>query len=398
VVVKMKKIVIVSPYRSGVGSFGGSLSTLPAVELGARIVKGVIERSGIKASEIQEVYLGNVLQAGNGQNPARQAAIKAGIPVEVPASTVNTVCGSGLHAVGLAFSSIISGQCEVALAGGMESMSNAPYYLKGARTGYRMGNGEVIDAMVYDGLTCPINNYHMGITAENVAKEFNISRAEQDELAAKSQQKAGKARVEGKFAEEIIPITIKMKKEEIVFANDEYIREGTTAEKLGQLKPAFKPDGSVTAGNASGINDGAAAMIVMSEDKAKELGVKPFAFIKGFALVGLRPDIMGMGPLFAVRKLLKDQNMKIEEIDLFELNEAFAAQAAAVTKELGIPAEKINVNGGAIAIGHPIGASGARILVTLLHELKKQKKRYGIASLCIGAGMGIAMLVENTEL
>jgi len=394
----MKKIVIVSPYRSGVGSFGGSLSSLPAVEIGARIVKGVIERSGIKSSEIQEVYLGNVLQAGNGQNPARQAAIKAGIPVEVPASTVNTVCGSGLHAVGLAFNSIISGQCEVAIAGGMESMSNAPYYLKGARTGYRMGNGEVIDAMVYDGLTCPINNYHMGITAENVAKEFNISRAEQDELAAKSQQKAGKARAEGKFDSEIIPITIKMKKEEIVFASDEYIREGTTAEKLGQLKPAFKPDGSVTAGNASGINDGAAAMIVMSEDKAKELGVKPFAFIKGFALVGLRPDIMGMGPLFAVRKLLKDQNMKIEDIDLFELNEAFASQAAAVTKELGIPAEKININGGAIAIGHPIGASGARILVTLLHELKKQKKRYGIASLCIGAGMGIAMLVENTEL
>ena len=394
----MKKIVIVSPYRSGVGSFGGSLSSLPAVEIGAKIVKGVIERSGINASEIQEVYLGNVLQAGNGQNPARQAAIKAGIPVEVPASTVNTVCGSGLHAVGLAFSSIISGHCDVALAGGMESMSNAPYYLKGARTGYRMGNGEVIDAMVYDGLTCPINNYHMGITAENVAKEFNISRSEQDELAVKSQQKAGKARIEGKFDSEIIPITIKMKKEEIVFANDEYIREGTTVEKLGQLKPAFKPDGSVTAGNASGINDGAAAMIVISEDKAKDLGLTPFAYIKGFSLVGLRPDIMGMGPLFAVRKLLKDQNMGIGDIDLFELNEAFAAQAAAVTRELGIPSDKINVNGGAIAIGHPIGASGARILVTLLHELKKQKKRYGIASLCIGTGMGIAMLVENTEL
>ena len=394
----MKKIVIVSPYRSGVGSFGGSLSSLPAVEIGARIVKGVIERSGINASEIQEVYLGNVLQAGNGQNPARQAAIKAGIPVEVPASTVNTVCGSGLHAVGLAYSSILTGQCDVALAGGMESMSNAPYYLKGARTGYRMGNGEVIDAMVYDGLTCPINNYHMGITAENVAKEFNISRSEQDELAVKSQQKAGKARIEGKFDSEIIPITIKMKKEEIVFANDEYIREGTTVEKLGQLKPAFKPDGSVTAGNASGINDGAAAMIVISEDKAKDLGLTPFAYIKGFSLVGLRPDIMGMGPLFAVRKLLKDQNMGIGDIDLFELNEAFAAQAAAVTRELGIPSDKINVNGGAIAIGHPIGASGARILVTLLHELKKQKKRYGIASLCIGTGMGIAMLVENTEL
>ncbi|HAQ62084.1 TPA: acetyl-CoA C-acyltransferase [Candidatus Delongbacteria bacterium] len=394
----MKKIVIVSPYRSGVGSFGGSLSSLPAVEIGAKIVKGVIERSGMKATEIQEVYLGNVLQAGNGQNPARQAAIKAGIPVEVPASTVNTVCGSGLHAVGLAFSSIISGHCDVALAGGMESMSNAPYYLKGARTGYRMGNGEVIDAMVYDGLTCPINNYHMGITAENVAKEFNISRSEQDELAVKSQQKAGKARIEGKFDSEIIPITIKMKKEEIVFANDEYIREGTTVEKLGQLKPAFKPDGSVTAGNASGINDGAAAMIVISEDKAKDLGLTPFAYIKGFSLVGLRPDIMGMGPLFAVRKLLKDQNMGIGDIDLFELNEAFAAQAAAVTRELGIPSDKINVNGGAIAIGHPIGASGARILVTLLHELKKQKKRYGIASLCIGTGMGIAMLVENTEL
>lgn len=394
----MKKIVIVSPYRSGVGSFGGSLSSLPAVEIGARIVKGVIERSGIKASEIQEVYLGNVLQAGNGQNPARQAAIKAGIPVEVPASTVNTVCGSGLHAVGLAFSSIISGQCEVALAGGMESMSNAPYYLKGARTGYRMGNGEVIDAMVYDGLTCPINNYHMGITAENVAKEFNISRAEQDELSAKSQQKAGKAKIEGKFDGEIIPIVIKQKKEEIVFASDEYVRESTTVEKLAQLKPAFVKDGTVTAGNASGINDGAAAMIVMSEDKANELGVKPFAYIKGFSLVGLRPDIMGMGPLFAVRKLLKDQNMKTEDIDLFELNEAFAAQAAAVAKELGIPAEKININGGAIAIGHPIGASGARILVTLLHELKKQNKRYGIASLCIGTGMGIAMLVENTEL
>jgi acetyl-CoA C-acetyltransferase len=394
----MKKIVIVSPYRSAVGSFGGSLAPVTAVDLGAKIIKGVIDRSGLDPSLIEEVYMGNVLQAGNGQNPARQSAIKAGIPVEVPASTVNTVCGSGLHAVGLAYSSILTGQCEVALAGGMESMSNAPYYLKGARNGYRMGNGEVIDAMVFDGLTCPINSYHMGITAENVAKEFNVSRIEQDEFSAKSQQKAGRARSEGKFADEIIPVTIKVKKEEIVFSADEYIRENTSAEKLAQLRPAFKADGSVTAGNASGINDGAAAMIVMTEDKAKDLGLKPFACIKGFALVGLRPEIMGMGPLFAVTKLLKQQNMTIADIDLFELNEAFASQSVAVAKELGVPAEKVNVNGGAIAIGHPIGASGARILVTLLHELKKQKKRYGIASLCIGTGMGIAMLVENAEI
>lgn len=393
----MKKVAIAQAKRTALGSFQGTLGSMSVVDLGARLIESVFVDSAIDKAAIEEVYMGNVLSAGNGQNPARQAALKAGIPEQVPASTINTVCGSGLHAVGLAYSSILAGNAEVVLAGGMESMSTAPHYLKSARGGLKLGNSEIIDAILIDGLTCPINSYHMGITAENVAAEFNISRSEQDEFAYHSQMKAAAARKQGKFKDEITPLKIKTRKEEIIFENDEFIRENTTIETLATLKPAFKKDGTVTAGNASGINDGAAAVIVLSDEQCKKLDVKPMAYIHGFSLVGLRPDIMGMGPVYAIRKLKSKLNFKMEDIGLWELNEAFAAQSVAVVKELGIPAEKVNVNGGAIAMGHPIGASGARILVTLLWEMKRTGTKYGIASLCIGAGMGIAMLVENPE-
>jgi acetyl-CoA C-acetyltransferase len=396
----MKKVAIASPLRTAIGSFGGGLSTLAAPQLGAKVIAGVISRSKILTDNIDEVYMGNVLQAANGQNTARQAAVGAGIPDFVPATTINTVCGSGLHTVGLAYNAILAGNCEVAVAGGFESMSNAPHYLKNMRNGLKMGNCEVLDAVILDGLTCPFNNYHMGITAENIASEFNISRVEQDEYALLSQQRAAKARIEGKFADEIVDVKYMKKKEEIIFNQDEYIKVDTSLEKLSALRPAFKNDGTgtVTAGNASGINDGAAAMLVVDNDKCKDIGIEPYAFIKGFSLVGLRPEIMGMGPLFAVKKLLNKMDISINEIDLFELNEAFAVQSVACRKELGINIEKLNVNGGAIALGHPIGASGARVLVTLIHELRRQNKRYGVASLCIGTGMGIAMLIENAQL
>ncbi|APQ58416.1 Acetyl-CoA acetyltransferase [Paenibacillus polymyxa] len=391
----MKKVALVSPLRTAVGSFNKTLAPLSAPELGATVMTACLQQSKLEPSLIDQIYLGNVLQAGNGQNPARQAALKAGIPIDVPETTINTVCGSGLHAVALAYNSILAEQGNIVLAGGMESMSNAPYLLRNARNGYKLGNGELVDSLVADGLTCPINHYHMGITAENVAEKYGISRLEQDEFSHQSQIKAVEAKNKKLFEEQIVPVMIKNKKETISFTEDEHIRGNTTKEKLAQLKPAFKENGTVTAGNASGINDGAAAMLVVSEDKCKEHALKPLAYIKGYSLVGVDPAYMGMGPVKAISSLLKQQGMSIDDIDLFEINEAFAAQALAVLKELGINPEKVNVNGGAIAIGHPVGASGARVLVTLVHEMVRRSSRYGIASLCIGTGMGIAMLVEN---
>ncbi|MGG4218443.1 acetyl-CoA C-acetyltransferase [Paenibacillus jamilae] len=391
----MKKVAIVSPLRTAVGSFNKTLAPLSAPELGATVMTACLQQSKLEPSLIDQIFMGNVLQAGNGQNPARQAALKAGIPIHVPESTLNTVCGSGLHAVALAYDSILAEQGNIVLAGGMESMSNAPYLLKNARNGYKLGNGELVDSLVADGLTCPINHYHMGITAENVAEKYGVSRLEQDEFAYESQIKAFQAKKNKFFEEQIVPVTIKNKKETIYFTEDEHIRENTTKEKLSHLKPAFKENGTVTAGNASGINDGAAAMLVVSEDKCKEHALKPLAYIKGYSLVGVDPAYMGMGPVKAISSLLKQQGMSIDSIDLFEINEAFASQALAVLKELGLNPEKVNVNGGAIAIGHPVGASGARVLVTLVHEMVRRSSRYGIASLCIGTGMGIAMLVEN---
>lgn len=394
----MRKVAIASAKRTPIGSFMGSLSSFSAVELGTKVIEAILNENPQVKEKIDMVYMGNVLQAGNGQNPARQAALKAGIPIETPATTVNTVCGSGLHSVIMAYTSIIAGQEDISIAGGMESMSNAPFLVKGIRNGIKMGNTELIDVMIHDGLTCPFNLYHMGITAENLAEKYNISREEQDSFAYNSQMKAAKARKEGKFQDEIIPVTIKTKKEEIIFKDDEYIREDTSLEKLAKLKPAFKANGTVTAGNASGINDGAAAVLVASEEKCNELGLKPLVYIKGFGLAGVEPSIMGIGPVFAIKKMLSKLNMSLDEIDLFELNEAFASQSLAVLKELGVDPEKVNVNGGAIALGHPIGASGTRVLVTLIHELIRQNKRYGVASLCIGSGMGVAILVENANL
>ncbi len=394
----MIKVAIASPVRTPIGSFGGALAPLSCVEIGAKAVEAVLQRSGVAADAVEEVYLGNVLQAANGQNPARQAAMKGGIPQQIPATTINTVCGSGLHAVGLAFNAVRAGQVGLALAGGMESMSNAPYAMKGARNGMRLGHGEILDTMVLDGLTCPFNNYHMGITAENVAHEFKVSRQEQDEFSLQSQQRAAAARQTGRFADEIVPVIIKGKKGDVTFKDDEFIRADTSLEKLSGLRPAFKKDGTVTAGNASGINDGGAAMLVASEEKCKALGLAPMVYIRGYSLVGLRPEIMGMGPVYAVRKLLEAQKLTVADIDLFELNEAFASQSIAVGKELGVDSRKVNVNGGAIALGHPIGASGARVLITLMYEMKRSNKKLGIASLCIGAGMGIAMLVENPNI
>ncbi|KRQ87894.1 Acetyl-CoA acetyltransferase [Caloramator mitchellensis] len=394
----MQKVAIVEALRTPVGSFMGSLAGFSAVDLGTKVISELLNKRPEIKEKLDMVYMGNVLQAGNGQNPARQAALKAGVPLPVPATTVNTVCGSGLHSVIMAYTSILAGQEELSIAGGMESMSNAPFLVKGLRNGIKMGNTELIDVMIHDGLTCPFNLYHMGITAENLAQKYNLTREEQDEFAYNSQMKATKARKDGKFVDEIVPITIKNKKEEIIFKDDEYIREETTIEKLAKLRPAFKADGTVTAGNASGINDGAAAVLVASEEKCKELGLNPLVYIKGFGLAGVDPSIMGIGPVDAINKMLRKANLTIEDIDLFELNEAFASQSLAVLRELKVDAEKVNVNGGAIAIGHPIGASGTRILVTLIHELIRQNKRYGVAALCIGAGMGVSILIENANI
>ncbi|MDP4084259.1 MAG: acetyl-CoA C-acetyltransferase [Bacillota bacterium] len=391
----MRDVVIVSAVRTAIGSIMGALSNIPAVDLGGIVIKEALNRAGVKGEQLDEVIMGNVLQAGIGQGPARQAAIKAGVPVEVPAMAVNKLCGSGLKAVHLAAQAIQAGEAEIIVAGGMENMSLAPYLLMQGRTGYRMGDGKMIDSMIQDGLLDSFNQYHMGITAENIAEKYEISRESQDEFSAWSQQKAEKAIKEGKFKEEIVPVVIpQRKKDPIVFDTDEFPRAGVAKEGLEKLKPAFKKDGTVTAGNASGINDGAAAFVLMSRDKAIELGIEPMAVIRGFGAAGVDPKIMGIGPIPASRKALEKAGLSIEDLDLIEANEAFAAQALAVGRELEIPNEKLNVNGGAIALGHPIGASGARILVTLLHEMKRRGSRYGLATLCIGGGQGIASVVE----
>jgi acetyl-CoA C-acetyltransferase len=393
------EVVIVSACRTPIGAFGGTLKDVSAVDLGALVIREAIRRAGVPAADIGDAVMGCVLQAGNGMNVARQAGLKAGLPVEVPGETVNRVCGSGLQAVIHAVEAIRVGYVDAIVAGGTESMSNAPYLLKGARWGYRMGNGEAIDSMLSEGLTCAIGLTHMGITAEEVATRYNVSRADQDAFAAESQARAVRAIAEGRFKDEIVPVPVPQRKgEPMLVETDEYPRAGTTAEKLGALKPAFKKDGTVTAGNASGINDGAAAMVVTSMKKAKALGTKPLARILAYVSTGVDPQIMGIGPVPAVRKLLERAGLKIEDIDLFELNEAFAAQSLAVVRGLGVDAAKVNVNGGAIALGHPIGASGARVLTTLVYALRARKLRYGVAALCIGGGMGIAMAVENVDL
>lgn len=391
----MRDVVIVSAVRTAIGSFMGTLSNTPATELGAIVIKEAVNRAGITGDQIDEVIMGNVLQAGLGQGPARQAALQAGLPIEVPSMAINKLCGSGLKAVHLAAQAIQTGEAEIVVAGGMENMSLAPYLLPKGRTGYRMGDGKIIDSMIEDGLQCAINSYHMGVTAENVAEKYGLTREEQDEFSAWSQQKAEAAIKEGKFKEEIVPVIIPQRKgEPIIFDTDEFPRAGVTAEKLSKLKPAFKKDGTVTAGNASGINDGAAALVLMSREKADELGIKPMAVIRGNGTAGVDPSIMGIGPVPATKKAFEKSGLTIEDMDLVEANEAFAAQSLAVGRDLHVPREKLNVNGGAVALGHPIGASGARILVTLLHEMQRQGSRYGLATLCIGGGMGIATVVE----
>lgn len=392
----MSEVVIVSAVRTAVGSFNGGLSALSAPEMGSIVVQEAVKRAGISKDIVDEVILGNVLQAGLGQNPARQAAVKAGLPVEVPSLTINKVCGSGLKAVAMAAQAIAAGDAEVVIAGGMESMTNAPYVLESkARWGLRMGNSKVVDVMIQDGLWCAFNDYHMGITAENVAAKYGITREQQDEAAAQSQAKAIAAVDSGAFKKEIVPVVIKGKKGDIVFDTDEYPRRGTTTETLSCLKPAFKKDGTITAGNASGINDGAAAFVLMSAEKAKALGIKPIAKIVSYASAGVDPSIMGTGPIPATQKALAKVGLTVGDLDLIEANEAFMAQFLAVGKELSFPMEKVNVNGGATAIGHPIGASGARILVTLLHALEARSLKRGLATLCIGGGQGIAMVVER---
>ena len=393
----MREVVIASAARTAIGSFGGTLKTIPAVELGAIVVKEAINRAGIKPEQVEEVVLGNVIQAGLGQNPARQATLKAGIPDEVPAMTINKVCGSGLRTVALAAQMIKAGDADIVVAGGMESMSQAPYAIKDMRWGHKMNSTQLTDTMINDALWDAFNNYHMGVTAENIAKEWNLSREEQDAFAAASQQKAEKAIKEGKFKDEIVPVMVPQRKgDPIVFDTDEDPRFGTTPETLAKLKPCFIKDGTVTAGNASGINDGAAAFVIMSAEKAAELGVKPMAKIVSYASKGLDPAIMGYGPFHATKKALEVANLTIDDIDLIEANEAFAAQSLAVAKDLKFDMDKVNVNGGAIAIGHPVGASGARILTTLLYEMQKRDDaKRGLATLCIGGGMGTALIVEK---
>ena len=394
----MKKAVIVSAVRTPVGSYGGVFKNTSAVELGKIAVKAALERAGVNPDTVDEVIYGNVLQAGQGQNVARQVAIGAGIPDHVTSYTINKVCGSGLKTVALAAQAIKAGDAEVVVVGGTENMSMAPYLLPNNRWGQRMGNGQVIDYMVNDGLTDIFNNYHMGITAENIVEKYGLTREEQDELACKSQNRAEKAIKEGRFKDEIIPVEIPQRKgDPIVVDTDEFPKFGTTMETLGKLRPAFKKDGSVTAGNSSGINDGAAAFVVMSEDKAKELGLKVMAEIVSYASGGVDPAIMGTGPIPASKKALDKAGLGIEQIDLIEANEAFAAQALSVAKDLNFDMDKVNVNGGAIAIGHPIGASGARILVTLLHEMEKRDNKLGLATLCIGGGQGISMVVKRKK-
>ncbi|MGL6019119.1 MAG: acetyl-CoA C-acetyltransferase [Gibbsiella quercinecans] len=391
----MKSLVIVSAVRTAIGKFGGSLSTISAPQLGALVMKTAIERAAIAPSAVDEVLFGNVLQAGLGQNPARQAMLQAGLPEDKPATSLNMVCGSGLQSVIAAAQSIAAGAAGVVLAGGMENMSAAPYLLNNARWGYRMGDYPVSDSVVNDGLSCAINHYHMGITAENVARRCGVSRQEQDAFALLSQQRAEAAIERGAFRAEIVPVTVRTKQGDSQFMVDEHPKSDTTLASLTKLKPAFEPEGTVTAGNASGINDGAAALLVMSEERAKSLGIRPLARIRGYATSGVDPALMGLGPLPATRLALSRAGLTVPDLDLIEANEAFAAQFIAVARELKLDMEKTNVNGGAIALGHPIGASGARILVTLLHALAAKDKTLGLATLCVGGGQGVAMIVER---
>jgi acetyl-CoA C-acetyltransferase len=392
----VQQAVIVAATRTAIGKFGGSLAKTPAPELGAVVIKELLRRAGLAPEQVDEVILGQVLTAGSGQNPARQAMIKAGLPAAVPAMTINKVCGSGLKAVMLAAQAIANGDAEVVIAGGQENMSLAPHVLMNSRDGFRMGDARMIDSMIVDGLWDVYNKYHMGITAENVARQYGISRAQQDEFALASQAKAIAAQDAGRFKEEIVAVMLPQRKgDPLPFDADEFVNRKSNAEALGGLKPAFDKEGSVTAGNASGINDGAAAVVVMSEARAKALGAKPLARIRAFASSGVDPKIMGMGPVPASRRALEKAGWKAADLDLMEINEAFAAQACAVNKEMGWDTSRINVNGGAIALGHPIGASGCRILVTLLHEMQRRDAKKGLASLCIGGGMGVALAVER---
>ena len=390
-----KKIVLAGACRTAIGTMGGSLSTTPAAELGAIVIKEALKRAGVAPDAVDQVYMGCVIQAGLGQNVARQASIKAGLPIEVPAVTMNVVCGSGLNCVNQAAQMILAGEADVVVAGGMENMSMAPYAIPQGRYGYRMGNATMVDTMVNDALTDAFNQYHMGITAENICEQWGLTREELDEFAAWSQQKTVAAQEAGKFDDEIVPVEVKKKKETIIFNKDEGPRPGTTKESIAKLRPAFKKDGIVTAANSSGINDGVAAVIVMSEEKAKELGVTPMATWVAGALAGVDPTIMGIGPVAATKKVMAKTGMNIDDFDLIEANEAFAAQSVAVGRDLGINMDKLNVNGGAIALGHPVGASGCRILVTLLHEMVKRDAKKGLATLCIGGGMGCATIVER---
>ena len=391
----MKEVVIVSAVRTPVGSFGGVFKNVSAVDLGTVVVKEAIKRAGIKPENVDEVYLGCILQAGLGQNVARQVSINAGIPVTTPATTINILCGSGLRTVSLAAQTIIAGDNDIVVVGGTENMSLAPYTVPSARFGARMGNNVMVDTMINDALTDAFNNYHMGITAENIAEQYNITREEQDAFAASSQNKAEAAIASGRFKDEIVPVSIPQRRgDDIVVDEDEYPKKGVTAEGLKKLRPAFKKDGTVTAGNASGINDGAAALVVMSKEKADELGLTPLATIVSYSNAGVDPSIMGIGPVPASKNSLTKANLTIDQMDLIEANEAFAAQALAVGKELKWDDNKVNVNGGAIALGHPVGASGARILVTLLHEMKNRNSTYGLATLCIGGGMGTSLIVK----
>lgn len=390
------EIVIVSACRTPIGNFGGSFSGVSAVSLGSAVIAEAIRRAGIRSDMVSEVIMGCVLQAGLGQNIARQASVMAGIPVNIPSMTINMVCGSGLKSVCLAAQAILSGDGEIIIAGGTENMSMAPHLLREMRWGAKMGDVKLVDSLIYDALTDVFNQYHMGITAENIAERYNITRNEQDIFAAMSQQKAEKAQREGLFKDEIIPVRVELKKNESkLIEQDEFIRYGSTAEKLSPLKPAFKKDGTVTAGNASGINDGAAALVLMSGEKAKSLGIKPLARILSYASSGVDPSIMGMGPVESCKIALNRAKLVVDDIGLVEANEAFAAQSLAVTRELHINSDRVNVNGGAIALGHPVGASGARILVTLVHEMGRRDERYGMATLCIGGGMGITLIVER---
>ena len=391
----MSRVAIVSAKRTAIGSFGGSLKDIPAATLGAEVVKKSLEEINLSPTLIDEVIFGNVLGAGLGQNIARQIAIFAGIPQEKSAFVVNKVCGSGLKSVVLGAQSILLGDNDIVVCGGVENMSTAPYYTKDARFGAKLGNFELEDSIIHDGLTDAFENYHMGITAENIAEQFSISRKQQDEFAVLSQQKASAAIEKGKFSDEIIPITIKTRKEEKVFDTDEFVRPSTNLESLAKLRPAFKKDGTVTAGNASGINDGAACVILMSEKRANELGINILGFIDGYATAGLDNKVMGLGPIPATRKVLNKLNLTTDDIDLFELNEAFAAQSIAVLNELNLDTSKVNINGGAIALGHPIGASGCRILVSLVHELINENKNRGLCSLCIGGGQGISVVISR---